>query len=78
MLNNYSLEDIKKYTNELGQYYKEYLKQMVYYIYKNNKTIDNYISHTLVNFKNIIKKNKKNNIATINLIKKTSKTILIQ
>ena len=56
LINNYSLEEINKYADELGQYYEEYLKQMSYYIYKNNKTIDDYINNTLVSFKNIIKK----------------------
>ena len=56
LINNYSLEEINKYTDELGQYYKEYLKQMSFYIYKKNKNIDDYINNTLVSFKNIIKK----------------------
>ena len=56
LINNYSLKEINKYADELGQYYEEFLKQMSYYIYKNNKTIDDYINNTLVSFKNIIKK----------------------
>lgn len=60
IINNYSLEDIKKYTDELVKYYEEYLKQMVYYIYKNRLknqiTIDYYIKKTLDRFKNMIKK----------------------
>lgn len=60
IINNYSLEDIKKYTDELVKYYEEYLKQMAYYIYKNRLknqiTIDDYIKKTLDRFKNMIKK----------------------
>lgn len=60
IINNYSLEDIKKYTDELVKYYEEYLKQMAYYIYKNRLknqiTIDYYIKKTLDRFKNMIKK----------------------
>ena len=58
IINNYSLEDIKKYTEELGQYYEEYLKRMAYYIYKHKKncTINYYITQTLNSFKNMIKK----------------------
>ena len=60
IINNYSLEDIKKYTDELVKYYEEYLKRMAYYIYKNRLknqiTIDYYIKKTLDRFKNMIKK----------------------
>ena len=60
IINNYSLEDINKYTEELVQYYEEYLKRMTYYIYKNRLknyiTIDYYIKKTLDRFKNMIKK----------------------
>lgn len=59
IINNYSLEDIKKYTEELVKYYEEYLKRMAYYIYKHrsdNRSIDYHIKLTLNNFKNIIKK----------------------
>lgn len=60
IINNYSLEDIKKYTDELVKYYEEYLKRMAYYIYKNRFknqiTIDYYIKKTLDRFKNMIKK----------------------
>lgn len=60
IINNYSLEDIKKYTDELVKYYEEYLKQMAYYIYKNRLknqiTINYYIKKTLDRFKNMIKK----------------------
>lgn len=59
IINNYSLEDIKKYTEELVKYYEEYLKRMAYYIYKHrsdNNSIDYHIKLTLNNFKNIIKK----------------------
>lgn len=66
LINNYSLEDINKYTYELGQLYEEYLKRMAYYIYKNKiklnshntqyKYIDDYIIYSLNHFKNIIKK----------------------
>lgn len=60
IINNYSLEDIKKYTDELVKYYEEYLKRMAYYIYKNRLknqiTIDDYIKKTLDRFKNMIKK----------------------
>lgn len=60
IINNYSLEDIKKYTDELVKYYEEYLKRMAYYIYnnrlKNQITIDDYIKKTLDRFKNMIKK----------------------
>lgn len=60
IINNYSLEDIKKYTDELVKYYEEYLKRMAYYIYKNRFknqiTIDDYIKKTLDRFKNMIKK----------------------
>ncbi len=38
LITNYSLENINQYADELMQYYEEYLKQMAYYIYKNNKT----------------------------------------
>ena len=59
IINNYSLEDIKKYTEELVKYYEEYLKRMAYYIYKHrsdNNSIDYHIKLTLNSFKNIIKK----------------------
>jgi len=59
IINNYSLEDIKKYTEELVKYYEEYLKRMAYYIYKHrsdNNSIDYHIKVTLDSFKNIIKK----------------------
>ena len=59
IINNYSLEDIKKYTEELVKYYEEYLKRMAYYIYKHrsdNRSIDYHIKLTLNSFKNIIKK----------------------
>lgn len=63
IINNYSLEDIKKYTDELVKYYEEYLKRMAYYIYKNRLKnqitidyIDYYIKKTLDRFKNMIKK----------------------
>lgn len=60
IINNYSLEDIKKYTDELVKYYEEYLKRMAYYIYKNRFknqiTINYYIKKTLDRFKNMIKK----------------------
>ena len=59
IINNYSLEDIKKYTEELIKYYEEYLKRMAYYIYKHrsdNRSIDYHIKLTLNSFKNIIKK----------------------
>lgn len=60
IINTYSLEDIKKYTDELVKYYEEYLKRMAYYIYKNRLknqiTIDYYIKKTLDRFKNMIKK----------------------
>ena len=60
IITNYSLEDIKKYTDELVKYYEEYLKRMAYYIYKNRLknqiTIDYYIKKTLDRFKNMIKK----------------------
>lgn len=59
IINNYSLEDIKKYTDELVKYYEEYLKRMAYYIYKHrsdNSSIDYHIKVTLDSFKNIIKK----------------------
>lgn len=59
IINNYSLEDIKKYTEELIKYYEEYLKRMAYYIYKHrsdNNPIDYHIKLTLNSFKNIIKK----------------------
>ena len=59
LINNYSLEEINKYTDELGQYYEEYLKRMSYYIYKHKKekgTIKEYIKLTLTRFKNVIKK----------------------
>ena len=63
IINNYSLEDIKKYTDELVKYYEEYLKRMAYYIYKNRfknqitiDYIDYYIKKTLDRFKNMIKK----------------------
>ncbi len=60
IINNYSLDDINKYTEELVQYYEEYLKRMAYYIYKNRLknyiTIDYYIKKTLDRFKNMIKK----------------------
>ena len=60
IINNYSLEDIKKYTDELVKYYEEYLKRMAYYICKNRLknqiTIDYYIKKTLDRFKNMIKK----------------------
>lgn len=60
IINNYSLEDIKKYTDELVKYYEEYLKRMAYYIYKNRLKnqiiIDDYIKKTLDRFKNMIKK----------------------
>lgn len=60
IINNYSLEDIKKYTDELVKYYEEYLKRMAYDIYKNRLknqiTIDDYIKKTLDRFKNMIKK----------------------
>ena len=58
LINNYSLEDINKYTDELGQLYEEYLKRMAYHIYKNklgssNYNIDSYTDMTLKKFKNI-------------------------
>ena len=59
IINNYSLEDIKKYTDELVKYYEEYLKRMAYYIYKyktDKHNIDWHINYSLTNFKNIIKK----------------------
>lgn len=59
IINNYSLEDIKKYTDELVKYYEEYLKRMAYYIYKyktDKYNIDWHINYSLTNFKNIIKK----------------------
>ena len=60
IINNYSLDDIKKYTDELVKYYEEYLKRMKYYIYKNRLknhiTINYYIKKTLDRFKNMIKK----------------------
>lgn len=61
LINNYSLEDINKYTDELGQLYEEYLKRMAYHIYKNklgssNYNIDSYTDMTLKKFKNIVKK----------------------
>lgn len=59
IINNYSLEDIKKYTDELVKYYEEYLKRMAYYIYKHKTdkyNIDWHINYSLTNFKNIIKK----------------------
>lgn len=60
IITNYSLEDIKKYTDELVKYYEEYLKRMAYYIYKNRLknqiTIDYYTKKTLDSFKNIVKK----------------------
>ncbi len=59
IINNYSLEDINKYTKELVKYYEEYLKRMAYYIYKHrtdNNSIDYYIKKTLDRFKNMIKK----------------------
>lgn len=60
IITNYSLDDIKKYTDELVKYYEEYLKRMKYYIYKNRLknqiTIDYYTKKTLDSFKNIVKK----------------------
>ncbi len=60
IITNYSLEDIKKYTDELVKYYEEYLKRMAYYIYKNRLknqiTIDYYTKKILDSFKNIVKK----------------------
>lgn len=61
LINNYSLEDINKYTDELGQLYEEYLKRMAYHIYKNklgssNYNIDSYTDMALKKFKNIVKK----------------------
>ena len=61
LINNYSLEDINKYTDELEQLYEEYLKRMAYHIYKNklgssNYNIDSYTDMTLKKFKNIVKK----------------------
>lgn len=61
IINNYTLDDINKYTDELAEYYKEYLKRMAYHIYKNklgssNYNIDSYANMTLKKFKNIVKK----------------------
>lgn len=61
IINNYTLDDINKYTDELAEYYKEYLKRMAYHIYKNklsssNYNIDNYTNITLKKFTNIVKK----------------------
>ncbi len=61
IINNYTLDDINKYTDELAEYYKEYLKRMAYHIYKNklgssNYNIDSYTNMTLKKFRNIVKK----------------------
>lgn len=74
LINNYSLEDINKYTDELGQLYEEYLKRMAYHIYKNklgssNYNIDSYTNMTLKKFKNIVKKMFENGKADYNVLK---------